>query len=103
MRYRMMFCVGFAAGYVLGTRAGRERYEQIKQLAQRVSENPSVQETAGLVGSKVSKATGVAKDKVSDVAKNRLPFLKPTNGWHGDEADETGTGWPENQKTSAPY
>ncbi|MGC5011398.1 YtxH domain-containing protein [Streptosporangium sp. DT93] len=102
MRYRMMFCVGFAAGYVLGSRAGRERYEQIKQLAQRVSENPSVQETAGLVGAKVTKATGVAKDKVSDVAKNRLPFLKSANGWH-DETDETGTGWPEGQKTSAPY
>lgn len=27
----------FGAGYVLGTRAGRERYEQLRQVAQRVA------------------------------------------------------------------
>jgi len=30
MRGRIGIVVGLAAGYVLGTRAGRERYEQIK-------------------------------------------------------------------------
>lgn len=30
MRGRIGIVVGFAAGYVLGSRAGRERYEQIK-------------------------------------------------------------------------
>ncbi|MEU3162989.1 YtxH domain-containing protein [Streptosporangium sp. NPDC006930] len=103
MRYRLMLGVGFAVGYILGSRAGRERYEQIKRLAQRVSDNPTVQETAGLMGAKVSQATDVARTKVSDVAKNRLPFLRSTNGWHGDQHDDTGTGWPENQKTNAPY
>lgn len=29
--------VGFAAGYVLGTRAGRERYAEIKALARQVA------------------------------------------------------------------
>jgi hypothetical protein len=103
MRYRLMLGVGFAVGYILGSRAGRERYEQIKRLAQRVSDNPAVQETAGLMGAKVSQATGVARTKVSDVARNRLPFLRSTNGWHGEEHDETGTGWPDNQRTNAPY
>jgi hypothetical protein len=28
----------FGAGYVLGTKAGRERYEQIRELARRASE-----------------------------------------------------------------
>ena len=30
-------------GYVLGARAGRERYEQIRRAATRVKENPTVQ------------------------------------------------------------
>ena len=46
MRYRLMFGVGLAVGYILGSRAGRERYEQIKRMAQRVSDNPRVQEAA---------------------------------------------------------
>ncbi|GAA2870345.1 YtxH domain-containing protein [Streptosporangium fragile] len=103
MRYRLMFGVGLAIGYILGSRAGRERYEQIKRMAQRVSDNPSVQEAAGLVGAKVSQATGVARTKVSDVAKHRLPFMRSHDSWQAEKHDETGTGWPEGQKTTAPY
>ncbi|MEV6350964.1 hypothetical protein [Actinoplanes sp. NPDC051851] len=34
--------VGFAAGYVLGTRAGREKYEQIAATARKASTHPTV-------------------------------------------------------------
>ncbi|TWE11396.1 YtxH domain-containing protein [Rudaeicoccus suwonensis] len=34
--------VGVAAGYVIGARAGRDRYEQIKQLAGQAWNNPAV-------------------------------------------------------------
>lgn len=37
--------LGLAAGYVLGSRAGRERYEQIKSTATGVWKNPRVQDT----------------------------------------------------------
>jgi hypothetical protein len=94
MRYRMMFGVGLAVGYVLGSRAGRERYEQIKRMTQRVTDNPTVQEAAGLVGAQVSKVTTMAKEQVA----GRIP------GSRGNEAhDETGTGWPDEVKTASPY
>lgn len=35
MRGKILFATGIAVGYVLGTRAGRERYEQIKKAADR--------------------------------------------------------------------
>lgn len=38
-----------AAGYVLGTRAGRERYEQIVRVGRRVAGSQTVQATAGVV------------------------------------------------------
>lgn len=47
MRYRVAFAVGAAVGYVLGTRAGRERYEQIKKAARAVFGSRAVQGAAG--------------------------------------------------------
>ncbi|UUT34515.1 hypothetical protein [Microbacterium elymi] len=43
MRGKVGLVIGLAAGYVLGARAGRERYEQIKEQAERVWELPAVQ------------------------------------------------------------
>ncbi|PSK91373.1 hypothetical protein CLV63_12099 [Murinocardiopsis flavida] len=69
MLKRITFATGLAVGYVLGTRAGRERYEQLVKLARRVTENPTVQETAGVVGAQVGNAGKAVYDKVGD----RLP------------------------------
>lgn len=41
---RLSLLVGFAAGYVLGARAGTERYEQIKTTAQGLTQRPEVQQ-----------------------------------------------------------
>jgi len=41
---KLTFAVGIAAGYVLGTRAGRGRYEQIKQVSARAWNHPAVVE-----------------------------------------------------------
>ena len=46
MRYKASFAIGIAAGYVLGSRAGRQRYEQIKRLSRAVRKNPAVQHAA---------------------------------------------------------
>jgi hypothetical protein len=41
---KVLFVVGLGVGYVLGTRAGRERYEQIKRAAENVWNTPAVQQ-----------------------------------------------------------
>ena len=56
MKGRISLLVGGAVGYVLGTRAGRQRYEQIVSQAQQFWNNPKVQEQA-------EKAQGYAKEK----------------------------------------
>ena len=40
MRYKATLVIGIAAGYVLGARAGRQRYEQIKRLTPDREEEP---------------------------------------------------------------
>ncbi len=46
MRYRLTFITGAAVGYVLGARAGRERYEELRKGARRIAQNPAVRNTA---------------------------------------------------------
>lgn len=63
-----------AVGYVLGTRAGRERYEQIKTASRKVAENPAVRKTAQAAGQKAVQLGQAAGDK----AAARMPKLTET-------------------------
>ena len=47
MGKQLMFAAGVAVGYVLGARAGRERYEAIMRSMRELKERPEFQETAG--------------------------------------------------------
>ena len=59
---KLSFLAGFGAGYVLGTRAGRERYEQIRRSAAKIKENPTVQEAAGVLQAQAGGLVSTAKD-----------------------------------------
>jgi len=62
-------------GYVLGSRAGRERYEQIKGLAVKVKDNPTVQEKAHQAADVAKAQAPVVKDKIAgaaDAAKSKV-------------------------------
>jgi hypothetical protein len=40
--------LGFGAGYVLGARAGKERYEQIRRAWSQAKDDPRLQSVAGI-------------------------------------------------------
>jgi len=79
MKGKIALLVGGAAGYVLGTRAGRERYEQIKSQAQNVWNNPKVQE-------KASQAQDLAKEKASQATSSSSSSSQ--DGLGGDSVSE---------------
>lgn len=60
MRGKLLLVVGIGVGYVLGAKAGRQRYEDIKRGASKLWNDPRVQ-------SKVKDAEGYAKDKAPEV------------------------------------
>ncbi len=71
--------IGFGVGYVLGAKAGRERYEQIRSWWAGFTGNPTVQRVAGdakqLAGDAGRKGLEAVQDgvsKVSSSVKNRL-------------------------------
>ncbi|MHA7139976.1 MULTISPECIES: YtxH domain-containing protein [unclassified Arthrobacter] len=45
MKNKLVFAAGMAAGYVLGSRAGRDSYDKLKTKADELWNNPKVQET----------------------------------------------------------
>jgi hypothetical protein len=56
-------------GYVLGSKAGRQRYEQIKGLAVKVKDNPTVQDKAHQAADAAKAQAPVVKDKIAGVAE----------------------------------
>jgi hypothetical protein len=64
MRGKLLFLTGLAAGFVLGSRAGREKYEEIRSSAQKLWESPSVQEAAGVAQAQATKLYSEGKDKL---------------------------------------
>jgi oxygen-dependent protoporphyrinogen oxidase len=94
MKGKAALLVGLGVGYVLGARAGRERYEQIKGTATGVWQDPAVQR-------RVEQAQHVAKDKAPEVKDKVVETAKQATHAAtakvkgGDQpessADETGT------------
>ena len=64
------FVAGAAVGYVLGTRAGRARYEQIKRGSARLWHSDPVQHRIEAAGQAVkTQAVPYVADKVGDAVK----------------------------------
>ena len=80
--------VGLAAGYVLGTRDGRERYEQIKTRATRFVQDPRVQR-------KASQAQDLAKEKAPQASATIADAAHRASGKGGRD-----TGTPTESSTS---
>ena len=68
MKFKAGFLAGLGAGYVLGARAGQERYQQIVQAVQSFRENPGVQRLTG----EVNKTVSLGKERVSEAASRTV-------------------------------
>jgi oxygen-dependent protoporphyrinogen oxidase len=64
MSGRLMFLAGAAVGYVLGARAGRRRYEQIKAASDRLWNDRNVQKTVDQV---IDTVQGFVKERAPEV------------------------------------
>jgi hypothetical protein len=69
MRGKILFSTGLAVGYVFGTRAGRERYEQLKRTAESFWNSPRVQHRVDQVEDFVKEKAPEVAEFVSDGAK----------------------------------
>lgn len=79
------FLLGAAAGYVLGARAGRERYEQIVRTYHQIADHPAVQGAAGVARAKVTETVrggvnairGSKSTDLEDGAEDNVAYTEP--------------------------
>lgn len=84
MRGKILFGVGLATGYVLGTRAGREQYDKMKAAVQRFWQDPRVQkqvkQAEEFAKDKGPEVAGFVSDNVKKVANQVAPKKTPAAG-----------------------
>jgi hypothetical protein len=100
-KYRISFLAGLVTGFVVGARAGRERYDQLVKAAKTVAEHPAVQQAAGTVQAQAAGLATAAGTKISDEVRGRVPQLAKTArdkvgehvpGRHGHDQGHAGNG-----------
>lgn len=77
---KLSFLIGAAAGYVLGARAGRERYETIVRMARRVAGSQTVQSAAGVFQAQVEELTHKVRDAVATKVSGSVGREPSPNG-----------------------
>ena len=90
---KLLFIVGACVGYILGARAGRERYEQISQQASKVWGNPKVQSTVEDVKAQAPRAASAVAGSAKEIAGQAKAKVTghETTDLKGNYENETGS------------
>lgn len=96
MKGKILFVVGLGVGYVLGTRAGRERYEQIRRAAERVWNRPEVQQGVDTVKDFAKTRVGDLGETVLDGVKGLIGNTTKTSGASKADVDRAARSAKEN-------
>jgi hypothetical protein len=90
---KLTLAAGFGAGYVLGAKAGTQRYEQIVAKAREIAGMPAVQNATATVQDTAGSLAEKAKDTVSEKVGQAADKTSGTSSGKGDVVDlGTGTG-----------
>ncbi len=85
---KLTLLIAAGIGYVLGARAGRERYEQIKRTATRVKDDPRVQDKAAQAADLAKEKAPIVKDKVAAAASTAADKVTPSGNHRDDLTDQ---------------
>lgn len=84
--------LGMTIGYVLGARAGRERYETIVAVARRVAGSQTIQATAGVLQAQAFEAAERAKRQVTGGGRARAAGGSAHGGYSSSTSMSDGAG-----------
>ncbi|MBO0846062.1 MAG: hypothetical protein J2P22_11675 [Nocardioides sp.] len=92
---KLMLLVAFGLGYVLGARAGKERYAQIAGAFDKVRSNPHVQETTHHAVDVAKQQAPVVADKVTSAASSAASAAAQKVKRSNDEPQPTTMAGPQ--------
>lgn len=84
--------LGMTIGYVLGARAGRERYESIVAVARRVAGSQTIQATAGVLQAQAFEVAERAKRQVTGGGRTRAADGSHHGGYSSPTSMANGAG-----------
>ncbi|MDP8953320.1 MAG: hypothetical protein M3N37_00040 [Actinomycetota bacterium] len=84
MRFRLGCVLGFASGYYMGARAGRERYEELNQLLAKARRSDAYQTATDKAKDLVDDKVERAKDLVEDKVERARDFVEERRSGDGD-------------------
>jgi hypothetical protein len=92
MRGKILIVTGLAVGYVLGARAGRERYEEIKRTATKFWNDPRVKQQIETVEDFAKDKAPEVVDFISDNAKKVVSQVRSTKKSGAGSSSSSGNG-----------
>jgi hypothetical protein len=75
MRNKAILLAGLVVGYVIGARAGRERYDQLVKLGRQAAGHPAVRSAAKTTATKAADLAKAAAAKAPELAKAAAPKI----------------------------
>ncbi|SEF15892.1 YtxH domain-containing protein [Jiangella alba] len=87
MKGKLILLAGAAVGYVLGTRAGRQRYEELKGRADALWHDPKVQQKVTDAQEAVRARAPELQEKLTDAASRASDKVRSTMHRHNGDGD----------------
>ena len=85
---RLPLLIAVGIGYVLGTKAGRERYEQMRSTFEKVKNDPRVQEKTQQAADLAKEKAPVVKEKVAEATDKATAKVKTASSGSNGAADK---------------
>jgi hypothetical protein len=76
MKRRTWLFIGVGIGYVLGAKAGRERYQQIRNIAHGIAENPPIRQFLDEVKELSDSGSTAARSKLGDQLREASALIR---------------------------
>jgi hypothetical protein len=97
MRFKTGFLIGLGTGYVLGAKAGKERYQQIVEATRAFLDNPGVQRLTD----EVNKTVSIGKERVTNAAGRGVEQVSGTLAEQASKARSFVSGGESSEDTGA--
>lgn len=89
VKNKLVFGLGAAAGYLLGTRAGRQQYERLREQAQDLWSSPKVQEQVEHAKQVAKEQVPVVRDKATEAPRTASEKVRSAGS---DSSSGSGSG-----------